>query len=125
MMKELSLTSSSSNSQSNSQKTCKTRKDVSIYIIFCRIAALVVPIKMVTGSIVKDCLDAKAHHNLAKAPQTYVTWTRVQVSDTGMCPTRVLLNFCKFFHIFEGSEHHTNVRICVGHGCWTWVLPEK
>ena len=47
---------------------------------------------------------------------TYVTWTRVQVSDTGMCPTRVLLNFCKFFHIFEGSKCHTNVRICVGHG---------
>ena len=47
---------------------------------------------------------------------SYVTWTRIQVSDTVMCSTRVLLNFCKFFHIFEGSERHTNVRICVRHG---------
>ena len=47
---------------------------------------------------------------------SYVARTRVQVSDTGMCPTRVLLNFCKFFHIFEGLERHTHVRICVGHG---------
>ena len=29
---------------------------------------------------------------------TYVAQTRVQMLDTGMCPTRVLLNFCKFFH---------------------------
>ena len=55
----------------------------------------------------------------------YVTWTRVQVSDTGMCPTRVLLNFYKFFHIFERSERYTNIRICVGHECRTRTLSKK